>query len=201
MSQSPEEIRADIEQTRSELGTNVDALADKVSPSSIVQRQTDKIRGGISNVKEAVMGKADDVTGSMHDAAQNAGGTLQDAPGRLADKAKGQARGNPLAAGLVAFGAGWLVSSLIPASAPERDAAAAVKEKAQPLIDEAGNVARDMAQNLKEPARQAMDEVKSTATDSASVVRDEAAGAADDVKVRAQEAKDNVKDAGTGSSI
>jgi len=45
MSDSPDEIRADIERTRQELGSDVDALADKVSPSKIVDRQVDKVRG------------------------------------------------------------------------------------------------------------------------------------------------------------
>ena len=35
MSDSPDEIRANIERTRSELGSDVDALADKVNPSKI----------------------------------------------------------------------------------------------------------------------------------------------------------------------
>ena len=42
MSENPDAIRADIEATRARLGTNVDAVADKVTPSHIVQRQTDK---------------------------------------------------------------------------------------------------------------------------------------------------------------
>jgi Protein of unknown function (DUF3618). len=44
MSDSPDEIRADIERTRRELGSDVDALADKVSPSKIVDRQVSKVR-------------------------------------------------------------------------------------------------------------------------------------------------------------
>ena len=45
MSENPDVIRADIEATRARLGTNVDAVADKVTPSNIVQRQTDKVKG------------------------------------------------------------------------------------------------------------------------------------------------------------
>ncbi len=47
MSDSPDQIRADIERTRGELGSDVDALADKVSPSKIVERQVDKVRGAL----------------------------------------------------------------------------------------------------------------------------------------------------------
>ena len=60
MSQSAEEIRAEIEATRRELGQDVDALADKVTPSKIVDRQKNKLRGALTSVKERVMGAADD---------------------------------------------------------------------------------------------------------------------------------------------
>lgn len=52
MSDSPDEIRADIERTRQDLGMDVDALADKVSPSKIVDRQIDKVRGVFGSVRE-----------------------------------------------------------------------------------------------------------------------------------------------------
>lgn len=38
MSDNPDAIRQEIEETRARLGTNVDAVADKVTPSKIVQR-------------------------------------------------------------------------------------------------------------------------------------------------------------------
>ncbi|WP_200919300.1 DUF3618 domain-containing protein [Curtobacterium sp. Leaf261] len=42
---TPDEIRAEIEATRGNLGSDVDALADKVNPSSIAHRQTEKVKG------------------------------------------------------------------------------------------------------------------------------------------------------------
>ena len=56
MSENPDAIRSDIEATRARLGTNVDAVADKVTPSNIVHRQTDKVRDAVFGVKEKVMG-------------------------------------------------------------------------------------------------------------------------------------------------
>jgi hypothetical protein len=140
MSQSPEEIRADIERTRGRLGTDVDAVAEKVSPSNIVHRQTDKVKDTFSRAKDKVMGSADDTLGSarstVHDtadsarsAAHDAGHAVQEAPHTIARKTEG----NPLAAGLIAFGAGLLVSSLFPATRAEQRAAERVKEEAQPL--------------------------------------------------------------------
>ena len=46
MSDDPDVIRADIEATRSQLSGDVDALADKVTPSKIVHRETRKVQVG-----------------------------------------------------------------------------------------------------------------------------------------------------------
>jgi len=63
-SKTPEEIRAEIERTRAGLSYDVDTLADKVNPSSIAQRQTDKVKGKFSTMKESVMGTAHSGTSS-----------------------------------------------------------------------------------------------------------------------------------------
>jgi hypothetical protein len=64
----------------------------------------------------------------------------------MASSALEQARkrtwGNPLAAGLVVFGAGWLLSSLLPATEREQQAAAQLKdlavEKGSPVAQQLG---------------------------------------------------------------
>jgi len=199
MSQSPDEIRAEIDRTRGRLGTDVDAVADKVSPSSIAHRQTEKVRGAMGRMRESVMGTADDVSGSAQHAAdsaqnavQHAGDAIQDMPDTVTRKTQG----NPLAAGLIAFGAGWLLSALIPASEPEKQAAATVKDKAQPLMQQAGDMAKNVANDMKEPAQHAVEEVRGTAQESAQTVKEEGTSAAQDVKERAQDAKDRVQDSG-----
>ena len=198
MSENPDEIRADIEQTRRRLGTNVDAVADKVTPSHIVQRQTDKVRDKVFGVKDKVMGVAEgmgnsasNAGGSMSDGMSAAGSAVQEAPGRLADKAQG----NPMAAGLIAFGAGLLAASLIPASEKERVAADNLKTAAQPMTDELAGAAKEMAQGLKEPAQEAMDNIKATAADAAQNVTSEGQAAASDVKESATDAQRNVRNA------
>ncbi|MDF2554776.1 MAG: hypothetical protein K0R60_671 [Microbacterium sp.] len=197
MSDSPEAIRADIESTRRELGLDVDALADKVTPSKIVHRQTDKVRGALGSVRERVMGAADSAGSSIHgagsslrDSGSSAVSGVSDAGHRVVAKAEG----NPLAVGLIAFGAGLLLSSLIPASTKEKDLAATVKDQAQPLLDEATSVAKDVGQQLKEPAQEAVASVKDSATEAAAHVKDAATGAAETVGDRARDARSNVTD-------
>jgi hypothetical protein len=97
-----------------------------------------------------------------------------------------RAQGNPLAAGLIAFGAGWLVSSLLPASRAEANLAGqavdAAKDHGQPLIDHAKSVGQEVGDDLKEKATQAATEVKDSAVESAQHVKDEGQSAADGVK-------------------
>lgn len=218
MSDNPDAIRSDIEATRARLGTNVDAVADKVTPSNIVHRQTDKVKDAVTGVKEKIMGTADSATNTvndrmhsgaghtsnalhstgdtLHGARDNVASTLSDAGTAISnapDQVKAKTQGNPLAAGLIAFGAGMLISSLIPASDKEREAAQQLKTAAEPLATQVTDAAKDMAQDLKEPAQQAMENVKATATDAAQNVKTEGQHAATDVKDRATDAAGNVK--------
>ncbi|UZX01656.1 DUF3618 domain-containing protein [Arthrobacter sp. CDRTa11] len=200
MSDNPDAIRSDIEATRARLGTNVDAVADKVTPSNIVHRQTDKVKDAVFGVKEKVMGAADSATsrvqGGVHNRTDSAGNMLSDAGTAISDapqQVKAKAQGNPLAAGLIAFGAGMLLSSLIPASEKEREAADALKSAAEPMTSELTEAAKEMAEGMKEPAREAMENVKATAAEGAEHVKAEGQVAASDVKDRATDAKDHVQ--------
>jgi phage-related protein len=197
-SNDPDQIRREIEATRAELSNDVNALSDKVSPDKIVERQKTKISGAARSVKESIMGTADSATSSAQgavsavgDKVSAVGDAVSDAPSAV----KNKARGNPLAAGLIAFGAGMLVSSLFPATQKETQAAAALKEKAQPLVEEVTSVAKEAAGNLQAPAQEALESVKSTATDAVDTVKSEATTATDDVKGQALDAKDNVQQA------
>jgi hypothetical protein len=182
MSTDPNAIRSDIERTRVELGQDVDALADKVNPGKAVHRQTDKVKNAFRRAKDAVMGSAHDAADSTSGAMHSAGEAVGQAPQRVASAT----RGNPVAAGLIVFGAAWLVSSLIPASRPEREVAEKAKEAAQPLVDEAKQVAQDAAEHLKPEAKSAVDSVKERAGEAAEHVKAEGQGAAADVKDAAQ---------------
>jgi len=191
MSNDPDQIRREIERTRSELSDNVNALGDKVNPGSIAKRQVGKVRGAATSVKDAVMGSASDAADSAGSVAGSVGDAVSDAPSAVARKAQG----SPIAAGLIAFGAGLLVSSLLPASRVEQQAAENIKDTAQPMVDDLTDTAKEIAGNLKEPAQHAVDEVKSTATDAAATVKDDATSAVDDVKTQAQDSKNTVQHA------
>jgi ElaB/YqjD/DUF883 family membrane-anchored ribosome-binding protein len=189
MTNNPDQIRREIEDTRGRLSDDVNALTETVSPSNVARRQADKVADAAASVKDRVMGTADDLRSSGSDAASSVG----HAPGAAATKARRKTQGNPLAAGLIALGAGWLVGSLLPASEKEKQAAGSLKDRAQPLVDEAKTVAQDTAQELKEPAKQAAQTIKETAVDAKDTVVQEGRSTAEDVKSQAQDSSDAVR--------
>ncbi|NLE96563.1 MAG: DUF3618 domain-containing protein [Propionibacterium sp.] len=201
MTNDPDDIRADIERTRADLGRDVDALAEKVSPGKAVGRQTDKIRSSLTSAKESVFGSPDDEYGSQHsvvddareragDMAHQASQAVQDAPAAL----RRRTRGNPLAAGLIALGAGWLIASLIPASQAEQDAARAVKDQAEPVVEDAKAVAQEMGEHLRPEAEQAVEHVKDTASEGVEHVKDEGQHHAEELQDESRRAAERVQD-------
>jgi ElaB/YqjD/DUF883 family membrane-anchored ribosome-binding protein len=130
------------------------------------------------------------------DSAGSAASSAADALNSAPQYARHRAQGNPLAVGLIAFGAGWLVSSLLPASPPEKQLATQVKdtvtEKGRPVAQQLGQAAQEAAQELREPAMQAAQAVRETATDAATDVSGQARSAAGDVADQARAAKDTV---------
>lgn len=190
MTNDPDQIRSEIEQTRSNLSGNVNALGEAVTPGNIARRQAEKVTGAAVGVKDRIMGSADDATSSAKDSMSSAGDAVAGAP----SAARRQTRGNPLAAGLVALGVGWLVGSLLPSSEKERELAVNLKEKAAPVVEEAQAKAKEVGENLRQPAMDAAQSVKETAQDAADTVKNEAQHAKDDVQASAQESGQTVKD-------
>ncbi|MET8309492.1 MULTISPECIES: DUF3618 domain-containing protein [unclassified Micromonospora] len=214
MSTDPDQIRREIEATRNSLSSDVDALAYKVSPSRIVDDRKQRARSALQNVRDKVMGTASDLghgTGhaahsvgdrassaasSVNDAAHSAASTVSDAAHSAPHVIRQKSAGNPLAAGLIAFGVGWLASSLIPASRREQEAATQIKEKvgehSGAVKEKLGEVASELKDELREPAQHAAESVKSTAQGAVHVVKDDTKSAAQDVKDQAQQSRQQV---------
>ncbi|MDO5696748.1 MAG: DUF3618 domain-containing protein [Dermatophilus congolensis] len=221
-SNDPDQIRADIEATRADLSRNVDALGESVRPGNVARRQGQKVTGAMHDIKERIMGSDDDeyaAYGEYYGQTRYVGdagyrgdyGDDRGRAGELRDQASDQlhraqnavagapaatrrkTQGNPIAAGLIAFGAGWLLGSLLPSSQREQEAAVALKERAQPLVDEAKHVAQEAGEHLREPAQQAADSLKATATDAVENVKGEGQAVASDVQGSAKDSAANVK--------
>ncbi|HEY0700359.1 MAG TPA: DUF3618 domain-containing protein, partial [Micromonospora sp.] len=195
MTADPNEIRREIERTRANLSNDVDALAYKVSPGRIVDDRKQRARGAVRRVKDRIMGSAEHAGHTTHEAASSLHGRTSSAASTVREHASSavssvghaaheapavlreKSEGNPLAAGLIAFGLGWLVSSLLPETRHERQVAQQVREKAGEHADtvkqELGNLASEARQELREPVRHAADSVRSTAAEGVRAVRDD----------------------------
>jgi hypothetical protein len=214
-SSDPEVIRRQIEETRSNLSYDVDALNEKVNPTRVVDRRVGRAKSTVTGLKDRVFGaahetgqRASGTTSNLSGSVQGAASTASENVSNAASTAVGavqsapqtiqrQAQGNPLAAGLIAFGVGWLVSSLMPTSEKEKQLAAqaesAVKEHSQPLVDQAKNVAQEIGDNLKPAAQDAVESVKATAQEGVQTVKAEGQSAAQDVQGTAQDARTTVQ--------
>ncbi|TDB69891.1 DUF3618 domain-containing protein [Micromonospora sp. KC723] len=169
------------------MGTARHTRANAVRQSSAVRHRlsntahhgAEAATGAARQASDAVSGmthrSAEVMTGAAHrtsDALTAAGHRAQ----TLTDASRERAQGNPLAAGLIAFGAGLLAASLVPPSRKERDLA----ERAQHEVEEhSGQVKQQAAtmmhqaqDNLREPAQQASEAVRFTAAEGTAAVRD-----------------------------
>jgi ElaB/YqjD/DUF883 family membrane-anchored ribosome-binding protein len=218
ISNDPDEIRADIERTRGTLSNDVDDLAESVKPKSVARRQVDKVKDAVGSVTDRVMGSDEDDprSSTVADKAHAAKDAVADKA--YADKAyaakdtvseraseareavreapttvKRKAQGNPLAAGVIAFGLGMLVSSLIPSSEKERQAVSQLQENLEPVKEKASEVAKDVGESLKPPVQEAAESVKTTAQEGVESVKQQSQAGAQDVKEQAQDSKETVQ--------
>jgi len=187
----PDAIRRDIDRTRTDLSQNVDALTDRVTPSNIAQRQGEKVRGAVSGAKDRVFGSVSDASDAVRDQTDRATDMAREAPHRV----KAKAEGNPLAAGLIAFGAGLLAAGLIPSSSKERELVTQAKESdaVAHMTEDIKETAKETAEHLKEPAQQAADEMKTSAGESVERVKGEGQEAAQHVQEEAQDSAQHVQ--------
>ncbi|MFJ9596753.1 DUF3618 domain-containing protein [Streptomyces virginiae] len=189
MGTTPDELRTDVEYRRAHLARNVDRLADRMTPSRIAQRKVDSVRHRVSGVKERVMGTAQDTaqgtSSSLHQAADSisetaahAGSSAQEAIQQAPAQIKRQTQGSPLAAGLMAFGAGMLAAALLPTSEVEEHAGRRLREHSEDLLEPVKQTALDAAHEvrdeLQEPVAHAVEAIKDKAQEAVSTTGEHA---------------------------
>jgi hypothetical protein len=190
MGQSTEELTSQIEDTRQRMASDLDTLQDRVSPAAIVERRKQAVRGRFASMKDQVMGTAQGATSSVSGAVSSSGESLSSTGASMSSTAQERFEGTPLAAGLVAFGAGVVLASLMPASRLEAEAAHRVvetaKEHGQPLLDEARSAGEEAVDRVKQSAMDSAQQVKESAQDSAQTVAEEAQSSTEAVRDQAQ---------------
>lgn len=180
MAQESDELRRQIDSQRAEISGTVSEIENRVRPSRIAARRTDRVKHRMTGWRDAVFGGPDDDwTENGNDSSQSgmverasdmtsgAADSVRHAP----QAARRETRGNPLAAGAIALGAGWLVAGLVPGSRQERK----LVERAEPKLADAASTARaegeSLAEEVREPAKEAAEDMQDTVKDAAQHVR------------------------------
>lgn len=138
--------------------------------------------GGSSDHSDDGPSRGQQIASSISDSASSAADAVSNAPQAVRQKA----RGNPLAAGLVAFGAGLLAAAVLPESRREQRAVSQIEPMLTDAISAGADQAREMVDDMAEPAKEAVEDMKHAGSDSVSNVKEtateEAKGAAEDVR-------------------
>ncbi|MGF1667309.1 MAG: DUF3618 domain-containing protein [Acidimicrobiia bacterium] len=174
-----DELREDIEERRDRIGHTVDQIENRVSPSRVAARTTHNMSRRMSGWKDRIMG--DDQTGADTNAKN--GGALSEAGRKVAeapDTIRRSTTGNPVAAGLVAFGGGMLVGSLFPGTDAERRAVKQVEPVLREGMPEAKEMGRQAVDDVKDAVRESADEMKEMAAESGQRLRQDVQDTRDD---------------------
>lgn len=97
-SPEPEQIRADIAQTRAEMAETIDAIQEKLSPQRVMEQAKETVR-------DATVGRIKTMMDTATDKASDLADQVQDSARQAAD----YARENPIPAALVGAGIAWLL--------------------------------------------------------------------------------------------
>jgi gas vesicle protein len=193
--ETPEELRVRAEVQRAELSRDLEAIGDRISPGRMLERRRASIRQRVHRAREAVMGTADSTTDQVRSGVEQArarvgeavagtGDRISDTP----DAIRRRTEGNPLAAGLIAFGAGLLVASVIPSSKREERAARRIQPQLAQVADEVRGSVKEVADELRPAAQEAVHEVKESAKEAAESVKENASDRAAHVADEATQA-------------
>jgi uncharacterized protein YjbJ (UPF0337 family) len=184
MAEEPDRIKEEIRSTRSDLARNVDALADRTIPTRVAQRRWSSMKEKVRGVSNTVMGTATDtLQDNTQQATGKAGevaGAVTDTVQRAPDAVTRQTRGNPIAAGVIAFGVGLLTASLIPTTEVEKRAGQQLRENAGGLAEPVSESAQQLKGDLTGSVREAADRVRESARDAAQTTAEEARSSARD---------------------
>jgi ElaB/YqjD/DUF883 family membrane-anchored ribosome-binding protein len=134
---SSTQLRVEVERTQADLHRNVRELNERTNPSRVMARKKESLQSSLSSARERIMGVPASVAQSGEGAASTVRQTTQ---------------GNPLAAGAVALGVGWIIGGLIPVSDAE-------KRKAGEVVAQAKEQVKPMAEQAVEQAQPALDKV------------------------------------------
>jgi hypothetical protein len=197
----PARIRDEIRMTRTRMDDTLYELEDRVAPSRVAERAKARARTRLDAVRGSIMGTVDDVTptGSSSGSSRGVGDVASDAADQARQApqaAREKTRGNPLAAGMIAFGVGALAAALLPESDQETRLVegAADNVDLQKVRGEVEQAVQDVREPVQQRAQEGVDDLTDTAQGHAQAMKDEAASSGARVRSDAQDAGRQVHD-------
>ena len=201
MGQTAEDLRTQLAEQRGDISRDLEAIGDRVSPGRMVERRQAAVRMRFGEMRERVMGAADTTQHGMRDTVSSGVSTARDGVSGAAEGTIHATEGNPLAMGLVAFGAGLVMATLFPATRAEQRAAAKAQPTLENAAEQAGPKVRELAGEMKDEvapaAEEAVSEVKESAKQAAQNLKDEAKDAASQTGDEAKREAKNVSSRST----
>lgn len=190
------ELRRNAERDRERMGETLDAIGDRLSPERVVERRKAAVGQGFKRMREAVMGSpgyvepvthraregAQNVASSAADTARNAAENVRQAPQMVAE----QTRGNPMAAGIVAFGAGMLFATMFPKTETEQQLIGDARPTIDRAKEELQGTGRELAADVREHAKDAAQQVGQAGKEAASNVTEQTKSSAQEVAQKAK---------------
>jgi gas vesicle protein len=181
MGQGPDQIRQEIEETRGEMGSTVDALAYK---ADVKTRVKESIGDKRDRLVERVQGTTSKVSDTTPDGQQ-----LKDG----AQRAVGIAEENPIGLALAGVAGGFLAGILLPSTKIEDERVGPLADQVKATATEtgkealdrgkdvAGEVAEQAVEGAKEAGQQALETAKESGQEQAEKVMEHAKEGAQEV--------------------
>lgn len=183
---STEELRRDIAAQREDIGRDLEAIGDRVSPGRMVGRSRERTRRRMSSWRDRVMGTVEGARQRVGDSMPSMPSSGHGPESSPTEAVGERVEGSPLVAGMVAFGIGFIAGSIIPPSNRERELARSVEPQVQQLAQGAADTAREAGEHLapkvQEEARAVKEEATGAASEVAGHARTEMSSAKDDIR-------------------
>lgn len=177
MAQQTDELKRDMEYRRSAIDDTVDQIQNRVTPKRVASRSRYRMRSRMSRWKDNVMGQLQEQGDGMRERTEEMTDSVREAPSAV----ERYTRGNPMAVGVMAIGAGALLASMLPETRQERRMARKLQPQMEKAASGVGDVGRDMADDVKETAHEGLSRVQETAKSAGREVKEEAQGASERV--------------------
>ena len=168
------------------VGSMSEAKATLTEKTSTTTERTGDLMG---RTKSKIRGQAQELSERTGESVEGVSGQAKAAPTALRQRTES----NPMAAGLVAVGAGFLAAALLPPTERERQAAGRVQARLEPIKKQATQVGRDIAGELQQSAQGSVEQLKERAGEAVERVKQDAQSSTDEVKQEAQQATTQVK--------